>query len=217
MRWRISLPVAATDGGERGFKAELPVLQLPGARRSATHWVVEANTDTELSFDTAGLEERDTLTLPAVAGYTPRHRVIAAWSARGSDWKLSLTARRHLPASLPALVVDRCALVTSVSTDGTLWRLAALTVRTIGQQFLDLPLSAGARILTLLVDGVPQKPVASGSAALRAQLPSGSLKPVAVALTWQTPGESWNGSGDRKIEPMRPPDDIPVLESTWTL
>lgn len=215
LRWHLLLPV--TEAKEaRTFSATLPALNVTGARRTDFHWVMEANTDTELTFDTAGLDEGDTLTLPAVAGYAPRHRVIAAWSARGGDWKLALTARRHQTADLPALVVDRCDLTTSVSTGGALRHAAALTLRSNGRQFLDIPLPAGARILSLLVNGDPQKPAASGTAALRAQLPPGDAA-VQISLTWEVQGEAWDSGGKRSIEPLRFAEDIPVIESAWTL
>jgi hypothetical protein len=215
LRWHLLLPVTEAPEGS-SYSAAIPVLRMPGARRTDFHWVLEANTDTELSFDTSGLDARDTLTLPVVSGYTPRHRVIAAWSARGGDWKLALTAQRHAFAELPAVIIDRCDLTTSLSTGGTLRHHGALTVRANGRQFFDIPLPGGARILSLLVNGAPQKPAASGTAALRAQLPPGDAA-VAVALTWEVQGAAWTGSGSRTIEPLRFTDDIPVVQSTWTL
>jgi hypothetical protein len=55
----------------------LPNFEFPATRRFTGVWIVEANTDTELGFETKGLQPLDALHAPPVEGYTPRHRVPA--------------------------------------------------------------------------------------------------------------------------------------------
>ncbi len=93
LRFRLSLPAqtndvaTATENGTRKTEHEtttkltslLPTLQIPASRRSQGVWVIEANTDTELTFEPHAMQPLDVLRAPAIDDYQPRHRVVAAF------------------------------------------------------------------------------------------------------------------------------------------
>ncbi|MCX6854301.1 MAG: hypothetical protein NTV80_05285 [Verrucomicrobia bacterium] len=76
MRFRLSLPAQVTTAAEQTLKASLPRLELPAARRFTGTWVIEANTDTQVSFETQSLQPLDVLRAPRIQDYQPRHRLI---------------------------------------------------------------------------------------------------------------------------------------------
>ena len=69
-------------------------------------WAVEANTETEISFDAKGMNELDSLLAPRLPDYQPRHRVIGVFAWLGKDYALSLSGVRHAPAAVLTSVVD---------------------------------------------------------------------------------------------------------------
>lgn len=222
--FRAVLPVGesdadAEDGKAETFTATLPRPGVPAARRLQGHWIVEANTDTELHFAAAGLDRIDSLRVPAVAGYEPRHRIIAAYHYRGDEGSLTLSGTRHEHAESATTVVDSLRLDTVASTDGTERHQARLAVRSSGEQFLELALPADAVLLTLLVDEETVKPVSAGERSLRVQLPADKEGGTAVNinLIYQTPGEKWGGSGSETLAPIELDPGIPVMATEWYL
>lgn len=225
LRFHLSVPFAgeSDEAGEedKTFQAALPAISLPGARRQTGHWVMEANTDTELTFDAKGLDPVDSLQVPVVEGYQPRHRVIAAYQGRGDAWSLGISGKRHPSASLVSTVIDELRLDTVASTDGPLRHQLFARVRTAGDQFLEIALPEGARLWTLTLDGSASKPVASPAGTLRIQLPvrdrNAGAVPFEVKAIYETRGKEWGGSGTRRVEPPRFAEGIPVLRAHWGL
>lgn len=224
LRFHMSLPLTTQtpDPGarpEQRFQTGLPALGLPGAGRINGTWIIEANTDTELSIRAQGLDERDTLSIPKVDDYSPRHRVIAAYSWRGAAWQLTLEGTRHPVAPLPGLVIDSLDLDSVVSDDGTERRRTGLILRSNGEQYFLLKLPETATVLTLAVQGEVVKPVADRSAhSLRIQLPATvESAPIGVEVIYETPGSELAAAGRISLLPPGIDKAIPVLASSWRL
>lgn len=223
LRFHLSTPFATesedSKTADKTFQVPLPVISLVGARRQNGHWILEANTDTELTFQPKGLDPVDSLQVPLVEGYQPRHRVIAAYLSRGDAWSLGISGTRHPSASLVSTVIEDLRLDTVASTDGPLRHQLLLQVRSAGDQFLDFGLPAGARLWALTLDGSTSKPVASSAGSLRIQLPArdGNAAPYQIKLIYETPGAAWGGSGTTSVEPPRFSEAIPVLRTRWQL
>ncbi len=225
LRFRMALPFETedddADSGQKRFTVRAPVLSVPAAKRLRGDWIVEANTDTELTFATEGLDAVDSLRAPTVADYRPRHRVIAAWQYRGDDWGLSISGTRHAPEELVSTVIDSLRIDTVVSTDGEDRHQAVMRLRTSGEQFLDIGLPEDALVWTLTVDDEAVKPVRADTDALRVQLPAREVSApggdalIELKLVYQTPGREWGGSGREKLEPIRLAARIPVMRSEW--
>ena len=212
---------AEDDAKSRRFETDVPVLAVEGVQRLSGQWLVEANTDTELSFEAQGLDEVDLLRAASIEGYSPRHRVIAAYQFRGDDHRLSLSGVRHGAAELITAVVDELEIDSVLSTDGIDRHQAKIRLRTAGEQFLEVGLPEGAELFTLTVDDEAVKPVTSSAGALRIALPSNAdgRAEVDIKLVYQLRHDEgdWGGSGRRELEPVRLSEKLPVLHSAWRL
>ncbi|NNE92831.1 MAG: hypothetical protein HKN23_14400 [Verrucomicrobiales bacterium] len=224
IRYRMSLPFeveeVAEDSEQKRFEIALPVAKVPAAKRLRGDWVIEANTDTELNFEANGLDAVDSLRVPIIHGYRPRHRVIAAYRYRGDAWSLKLAGTRHAHEELVSTVIDWLRIDTVVSTDGQDRHQAAMSLRTTGEQFLEIGLPKDAVLWTLTVDGAAVKPVRAQPGTLRVQLPAhenSGARPVSLKLIYQTPGRKWRGAGREKLQPIRVADRIPVMRTQWLL
>ncbi len=225
LRFRLSLPLtdstdattpvkASATAAERRFTVTPPLPAMPGARRLSGTLMVEANTDTELSFAATGLNAMDTLRVPALDGYMPRHRLVSAWTWLGGSPALTVNGVRHQPGELISTVVDKLKLDTVISQDGLIRHQAGMEVRTAGDQYLDVVLPESARVLTLLVNLEAVKPVRNHLGGLRVPL-SGNA--AVIRLICECPGEPMSSAARRKLVPVTPDPALPVLETTWQL
>ncbi len=210
---------ASKDSGEIGFEVEVPALAVVGANRIHGQWLVEANTDTELSFSARGMDEFDLLNAPQAGSYTPRHRVVAAYAFRGEDYQLNISGTRHEAAEMITAVVDALRIDSVLSVDGLDRHQARIKLRTAGEQFLEVGLPQGAELWTMTVDGEAVKPVTAKSGTLRIGLPADSQgrAEVDIKLVYQLRRDTWGGSGRRELEPVRLSKHLPVLRSEWLL
>ncbi|MEM1443369.1 MAG: hypothetical protein AAGF67_13565, partial [Verrucomicrobiota bacterium] len=208
IRFRAVLPIIgegedgnAEEGTSRTFTSTLPSILIPAAKRMSGHWIIEANTDTELEFEANGLDPIDSLRVPVVDGYRPQHRILAGYRYRGGEGTLTLSGTRHEPADAVSTVVDNLRLDTVVSTDGSDRHRASLAVRSAGEQFLEIALPEDAVLWSLSLAGVPVKPVRSGSRALRVQLPANAsgVTDLSIDVIYQTPGHEWGSAGKETL------------------
>ncbi|MCB1212337.1 MAG: hypothetical protein KDK97_23645, partial [Verrucomicrobiales bacterium] len=221
IRFRISLP-AEVSGIEsettvKTITAVLPRLEMPEARRFRGTWVIEANTDTQLSFVAKSLQPLDVLRAPAVDGYAPRHRVVGAYTYGTTEHELKLTAERHAHSELAALIVMQLQMTTVLGNDGNALHSALLNLRHSGEQFVTLDLPEGAELLSTVVNGAAVKPVRSQGSAIAIPLPGDSANQpnVAVRIQYQLPAAAWTGSGALKMQPVRLPGSVPILSTSW--
>ncbi|MEZ5301044.1 MAG: hypothetical protein R3F11_10390 [Verrucomicrobiales bacterium] len=230
--FRLSLPFAEgstdpapaaeegdADSAERRFRADVPPFAIAEAKRISGTWWVEANTDTEVSFEAEGLDEVDALSAQGLPGYAPRHRVIAAYRYRGSDYSLGISGVRHRPIGLPATIIDRMRIDSVLSGTDAARHRALFGARTNGDQFLEVALPEQAQILVVAVDGYAVKPVrSSGGGDLRIALPPRAAgETVQIKLVFETRADRWGGSGDITVQPIQVSNAIPVLQSNWFL
>ncbi|WP_265596249.1 hypothetical protein [Verrucomicrobium sp. BvORR106] len=216
IRFRMSLP--ATDGDGQSLRSTLPDIGTPGARRRTTAWVVEANTDTEIEFETKGVQPLDSLRPPAVSGYQPRHRVIAAFSSTGGEHSIQITAKRHKPAALAGALVLQARMVSIIGQNGPVRHEVTYTLRHNGRQFLSLALPKGAVLLSTLVQDRPVKPVQAGGAdQLRVPLPvlNSEADFVSAKVVYETAPITWGSWGKTPLEPPAVLEGVPVLSSQW--
>ncbi len=214
LRFRLSLPAEVTATAEQTLKATLPVLEMPSARRFAGTWVIEANTDTQVSFETQSLQPLDVLRVPVVSGYQPRHRLIAAYTYSTGAHTLALTAKRHAHSELATLVVRKLLLTTVLSPDSTRRHEAVFRVRHTGEQFMPVKLPAKARLLSLEVEHLGAKPVSAAGGMIAISLPAGSQSAL-ISVIYEEDGEPWSSAGEEQIQPPEFLAGLPVLETEW--
>jgi len=204
-------------GKSYSFEARVPAITPLDAVRTSGIWAVEANTETEITFETKGVNDLDALAAPRLADYRPRHRVIGTFGWLGSDYSLVLQGVRHSAAAMPAVLIDALEIDTLLSTSGLQRHQALLKVRTAGAQYLDATLPGDTFLLSLTVDGNTAKPVASGLGQVRIPLPArqNSDTPIAISLVYETPTTEWKKNGDIKLAAPKFAKEIPVTSSRW--
>ena len=197
--------------------ATLPRFILPASRRFTGAWVIEANTDTEITSITKGVQPLDGLRAPVVEGYAPRHRVIAAFGYGSSEHEVKITATRHDPGALVSAVVEVMDLTSVLSTDGSSRHQVVLKLKHNGQQFFGLRLPRGAMPLSAKVQNEAVKPVRAGEDELRVPLAGYAVQNECITVTviYELTGEKWHSSGSRKLEPPTVGEDVPVLSTRW--
>ncbi|MCE9520229.1 MAG: hypothetical protein K8R87_11845 [Verrucomicrobia bacterium] len=222
VRFHLSLPVdqaQQTEGSpeQKQFTATLPQFSLPTARRFTGQWVIEANTDTELTYATKGVQPLDATRVPEVEGYQPRHRVLAAFGYTAAAQEVKLTATRHEPSALISAVVEQMNLTSVLSADGSSRHQAALLVKHNGQQFFSVRLPKGALLLAAMAAGETVKPIRAGENEVRVPLNGVSTEngAVPVKVIYELSAATWGSSGSRKLEPPAVSDGVPVLSATW--
>ncbi len=231
LRFRLSLPAiekppgrAQGDGpdaplGSTRLAADLPHFAMPEARRFQGTWVVEANTDTELSLTAKSMQPLDVLRVPAVQDYQPRHRIVAAYRFGAGENALSLNARRHSHAEMAALVILKQTMRSVLGTDGTAFHETRIDLRHSGEQFVALRLPDEALLLSTTVDGAAVKPVRGPDGSVAIPLPGGSANAdsTLIVVQYRLAGDPWSGRGKLALAPPQPLGDIPVLETRWEI
>jgi len=216
LRFRVSLPSAPAAGTET-ITATLPTIQLTSARRQHGVWVIEANTDTELTFDPKAMQPLDVLRAPAIEDYQPRHRLIAAFDYATPEATLTLHAARHGHSELAALIVHQLRLTTVLSHDGSARHDALYEVHHSGEQFLNVQLPPAAQLLSALAAAQPVKPVRGPDGTISVPLPpdSANQSSVAIRLLYETSYGAWTSGGQRQLLPPTIPNTVPVLATDW--
>ncbi len=232
IRWRMSLP---SDAGipalsepaaptNNTLTATLPHLELPQSRRFAGTWIIEANTDTQLSTKMQNMQPLDVLRVPVVADYQPRHRITSAFTYGAGDNALTITAQRHAHSELATLVVNRMSLTSVLGTDGHSLHQAMLDLSHSGEQFVSLHLPQDAELLSTSSGGQAVKPVRgvddairSGDDVIAIPLPAGSANAphTLVSVQYRQQKPVWGRSGTQNLEPIRLVGNVPVLSTDW--
>ena len=223
IRWRMSLPsnggIPAPGTPAASLTATLPHLELPQSRRFAGTWIIEANTDTQLSTQFQNMQPLDVLRVPVVADYQPRHRITSAFTYGAGDNALTITAQRHAHSELAALVVNRMNLLSVLDTDGHSLHEVILDLCHSGEQFVSLHLPKDTELLSTTSGGQAVKPVRSVENAIAIPLPAGSANAphTLVSVQYRQQKPLWGHSGTQNLEPIRIVGNVPVLNSDWAV
>lgn len=226
IRFRLSLPAEvvakaqadpSTELATRDVRAVLPRIELRNARRFQGTWIIEANTDTQLSFEAQSLQPLDVLKVPTVEGYAPRHRLAAAYTYGVGEHGLTLNARRHEHSEMATLVVREFKMTSTVGEDGTALHEAILRVQHSGEQFIALQLPEGAELLSAFSDGLPVKPLRSAVGSLAIPLATGSANQPStqVRVQYRLLGQGLASRGKLELDPVRVMGAVPVLQTEW--
>ncbi len=224
IRFRLSLPASsnstpATDTPTTvaPITATLPRIELPQSRRFAGTWVIEANTDTQLSTQAQSMQPLDVLRAPAMADYQPRHRITSAFTYGATEHALTITARRHAHSELAALVVTQMQLRSVLDADGHSLHEAHLTLTHSGEQFIALTLPPAAELLSTLANHQAVKPVRSVGDAIAIPLPAGSANEpdTTVTIQYRLTTAPWNSHGELALTPITLAPNIPILTTDW--
>jgi hypothetical protein len=112
----------------------------------------------------------------AIASYTPNRRLLGAFGFVGAEGRLEMEVVRHPAYELIPTIVERAALHTRLSTNGTVQTSAVYEFRTKAAYF-DVTLPEEAELWTVTLGGEPVKPQRNGDRVL-ISLPSGDDRAV---------------------------------------
>jgi autotransporter-associated beta strand protein len=221
LRFQLSQPAVATAAGSATkLAATLPAISLPQARRFSGTWVVEANTDTELAFTASAMQPTDVLKAPAVEGYSPRHRTVAAYDYGTGASSLKVEAVRHPHSELASMIITGMKLRSVVSPSGGVRHEARLGMKHSGEQFLTLGLPAGAELLSAVVALQPVKPVRGPDGSISLPLPaaeSSTENSIPIRLVYEQKAPRWHSKGTQPLAPPKLANDIAVLGTDWEI
>ncbi len=215
---KVSAMLPFARGADAKFEIGVPAIVPLDVQRERGTWVVEANTDTEITFEPVGMNETDSLHAPALADYQPEHRIIGVFDYLGGQpHALKLLGERHASADVLTTVVDSMELNSVIATSGVDRHEAILALRTAGDQFLDIELPPGAGLLSLAVDGSVVKPVGESANVVRVQLVAklAGAEATCIRLIYETPKRAWRGTGADKLIAPRLHKRIPILRTNW--
>ena len=222
LRWRMSLPgKPVQEGNEIRFAAALPKLDVPGASRLTGQWMIEAMNDTTVTVESSQAKAFDTLRVPAIAGYMPRYRVVAALDHRGADHGIVLRGLQHVNRPVLGLVVRRMSIDTAISEEGREIHDTELHFDNRAASEVKLGVPVMAQITMLTVDGETQRPIVAEepsdgiSQRIRVALPRTGQ--VIVRLSYVQDGLPWDRSGDAVVAPLLLEATLPVQETDWRL
>ena len=206
------------DAKPANFHVDVPDLEPIDVKQQSGTWAIEADTSTEISFKTSGLNELDPLRAPVFADYQPQHHIIGVFEYLGK-YSLVLEGVKHETAPILTTVADRLELDTVVATSGAERHQAEFYIRTVGDQFLDVTLPESSNLWSLTVDDQPLKPVTAKANVVRVQLPAtlDRTKATRVRLLYETRRHEWRTSGGARLIAPKLNAGIPVLESKWRL
>lgn len=222
LRWRMTLPVESRqEGNEIRFSVPLPEVGAPGATRVTGQWMIESRNDTTLSVKAEQAKEFDTLRVPAIAGYVPSFRVVAALEQRGPEHGIMVHGLQHVNRPVSGVTVERMEIDTYLSAEGREVHELELRLdnRAAGEIRVGLP--GYAEMVSLEVDGVARRPVlvesgdAGAGRTLRIVLERGGG--IGLRLSYLHGGQPWGGSGDLVVAPPRLEVGLPVKEAEWRL
>ena len=115
---RYALKVGAmlpfARGADAKFEIGVRVIVPLDVQRERGTWVVEANTDTEITFEASGMNEIDSLHAPALADYQPEHRIIGVFDYLGGQPHALKLLGESLAYEVAAKTVQRSADVHAV-------------------------------------------------------------------------------------------------------
>ena len=219
--------------------ADLPGLRVPAADRQSGFVAIEAAPDQQLEVtatDAAGepLVEIDPADVPVPLGYVPQERIVAAYRAVRSGFRMSVKETRYDREPVPTAVCDKAILTSVLGESGQQQHKAEFVLRAVGVQSLrvELPPEGAPNLWATLIDGRPIEvrvigAAADGSPAWIVPLPPSSNpgQPQSVQLFYRTSGPSLESSGTLHEKPPRikavngQGDEqlIEILDREWTL
>jgi hypothetical protein len=200
-------------------KATVPEVWVPDARRERGFMIVEANTETEIEFESKGLATVDITKAPKLHTYTPKHRTIGAYRYFVHPYTLVLKVKRHQTQAVLAAMADELSLMTIVSPGGAVRNRATYSVRGVRTPFLRIALPKGSSLWGSNVAGQPVKPMHGPDGSIRIPLGGSfdSANAIEVELVYETKSDRFARSGKAEFLAPRLLDGLPVGKTNWKL
>jgi hypothetical protein len=219
--FRVLYEVPVPAGGEAAVAGPEP---LDGDSPRAFLFVrvagdAEARIGTGPGGETPGLERCDAADLPLLpAGLDPR-RVLRFFRARDAGWHLPLRLVSHETGAIPEARIHLVEAVTVVDRDGSSRTRVDARLFNRARAFLPVETLPGTRLESVVVGGVPVRPVT------KKEMPGVVLVPVrrqslgdesqVVSLTFAAPAAAPGGRFDALAPRLPDFPGVPVDATTW--
>jgi hypothetical protein len=193
------------------WNADAPEISVPDAQEHGFVVVFGGGT-TAITVERVGLREADVGELPA----PPQRPPLEVMAYARHPYRVKMTSRRHDPEPVLQAIALSAHIYGVVTGEGHLRCRAEYRIRNNDQPFLKFGLPEGSRLIGVLVDGRPSKPLLE-EGQLQLSLPRSRNReaPFVVALVYESDVEPLEGSGRLTVD--RPRLDIDVLETRYTL
>jgi len=193
------------------WNADAPEISVPDAQEHGFVVVFGGGT-TAITVEREGLREADLGELPV----PPQRPPLEVLAYARHPYRVKLTSRRHDPEPVLQAIALSAHIYGVVTGEGHLRCRAEYRIRNNDQPFLKFGLPERSRLIGVLVDGQPSKPLLE-EGQLQLSLPRSRNRetPFLVALVYETDVEPLESSGQLTVD--RPRLDIDVLETRYTL
>ena len=204
---------------------EVPLLTVVGAEVEQGRLAVEARTAVEVGVgESEGLSLLDAADLPRALVLRTTHPILLArqYVRAERPVRLALEITRHDLLAVEQAAIDRAHYRTLFTRDGLAMTTARFEVRNSGEQFLRLDLPGDAEVLSVFVDGRPEKPaLATADGAGDPRRKTILIKIVhstdgfPVELVYRRPSAPIGGFAETVVRAELPRPDILVTETLW--
>ncbi|MHC4548470.1 MAG: hypothetical protein ACYTEZ_06805 [Planctomycetota bacterium] len=193
------------------WTADAPAIRVPGAQERG-FVVVHSSGTTAIAVERNGLREADVGELPE----PPTRPPLEVLAYARHPYRVTVSSRRHDPEPVVQAIALSADVYGVLSHEGHLRCRAEYRVRNNDQPFLRFALPEGSRLVGVLVDGEPKKPlVARGRLQLALPRSKNRVTPFVVAIIYESEVEALERTGRLTVD--RPALDIDVLETRYTL
>ncbi len=185
---------------------------------------IEGSTELDIEIDTAG--RAVDIGEFSEALYQPGRYMLGAYSWPNENVAVTVNSTRRPVYPLPAAIVQRAEMVTSISTRGTAQTAARFQLVTKQQPFLRVELPEGATLWSVQLDGQPAKPQRQNDALLISLIGNEFGKLRDLQLVFESPASRFNFVG--KIQAQAPTlwlnesadeqgEQVPLVDLHWRL
>lgn len=202
-----------------------PTIHVDGVARESGVVAVFSSDSTEITAEPRELRPIEVTAVPRDPWMERPGRPLIAYSYVRPEYRLDLKVRRHRSGEVLTALAERLDLETSYDIDGTLRHRAVFSLRNLSHQFLNLELPEGAKLWSVVVDGVGVKPAlgADGDHIIPLDL-AGDRSRRALSRVELSIEEKGEPGGKAEVRApalrIRAGDEtrpVPVLETRWSL
>ncbi len=193
------------------WETTVPGLQLPDVADRGFVLVSSMGT-TAIDVDRKGLREADVGELPSEPATAP----LEVLAYTGHPHAITIRSQRHDPEAVVQAIALSSHIYGVLTEEGMLRCRAEYRVRNNDQPFLSVELPARSKLIGVVVDGKPAKPlIEDGQLKLALPRSKGRETPFVVAVVYESKIDALQTSGDFVI--ARPALDIDVLKTRYSL
>lgn len=213
-----SLPV------ETGTRVAVPVLALENVSRQSGMVAVEAASDQQIACEPEELRDVDPADVLKPKGYSPRHRIVAAYQYQRLPYRLTVSAMRHASGTVLAAICESAEITSVAELQGRMRHQARFWLRSPNLPHVPVTLPENADLWSVMLDRAPVE-VRRKQGVYLVPLPAGQAgsgsAPRELTLLYETQGPSLAANGvlgrlwPQTLRQSAPEIAMTTLATTW--